>query len=317
LSGLPNVIYPWIATIFWDWTISEIKREDFVDRWNQRMKRFSSLEANDCWRLLVHHFGKTSEKLDIEYMRSRLSSISPPTEFCAPEYGTEGPVIGTVHTSKGRESENVIFYLPKAAAYRANQAEECMEEARVVFVGATRARGRLFIGDSEAGSGRTSKRSGRAFREVGLRLTSVNIEVGRVKDVNAEDLTGLETFDRQDDAINSQKTISVLGYSAGSTKLMARRANLEKKFMVALDQRNPLLFKLSTEFMYDLRGIIQELRLRTHGWDLDPLQIVGARSIVLNAQDERLRKLHRPWSDSGFILAPLLIGFPEVSVGYR
>jgi hypothetical protein len=98
---------------------------------------------------------------------------------------------------------------------------------------------------------------------------------------------------------------------------MARRANLEKKFMVALDQRNPLLFKLSTEFMYDLRGIIQELRLRTHGWDLDPLQIVGARSIVLNAQDERLRKLHRPWSDSGFILAPLLIGFPEVSVGYR
>jgi len=317
LSGLPNVIHPWLATVFWDWTLPELKREDFFIRWSQRIKSFPHLEADNCWRLLVHHFGKTSEKVDIEYMRRRLSSLSPPTEFCAPEYGTEGPVIGTVHTSKGRESENVIFYLPRAAAYRASQAEECMEEARTVFVGATRARGRLFIGDAEAGPGRTFSRSGRAFREVGLRLTSVNVEIGRSKDINAEDLTGLETFDRQDDAIKSQKAVSILGYSAGSTKVTARRANLENKFLVAVDHRSSMLFKLSTEFMYDLRGIVRELRLRTHGWDLDPLQLVGARTIVLNAQDARLQKLHRPWSDSGFMMAPLLIGFPEVSVGYR
>lgn len=317
LSGLPSAIHPWLASMFWDWTLPEQNQQDFFSRWAQRIHNSSQAEADYCWRLLINHFGKTSEKIDIEYMRARLSSLSPPIEFCASEFGTEGPIIGTIHTSKGRESENVIVYLPKLSVYRGSQGEECLEEARTVFVGATRARDQLFVGDAEIGPGRTFSKSGRAFREVGLRLNSVNIEVGRSRDINPEDLTGLEAFLRQEDVVNSQRMVVLIGSGAVRTKISAHRHGQENRFSVFAIDRKELLFKLSSDFVYDLRGIIRELRLRTHGWQLSPLQLVGTRSMVLNANDARLQNLHRPWSESGFMIAPLLIGFPEVTVGYR
>jgi hypothetical protein len=314
LSGLPNVIQPWIAAIFSDCISPTLIKDDFYKKWVVLFSENLSLNVDLCWNLLVHHFGLSHEKIDVSYMRTRLSSISPPIEFCLPEFGGKGPVIGTVHTSKGRESDNVIFYFPKIQAYIVNKFEECMEEARTVFVGATRTKSQLFIGDAELTTGRTHMKSGRAYREVGLRLNSVNVEVGRTKDINAEDLTGSDVFETALDAKSSQSALAQINESKEYLKVSASRFKAEKKFTVNLKNSNNSLFTISSDFTYDLRDIVRELRVKTHGWELQGLQIVGSRTLVLRDQDPRLQKLHQPWCDSGVMLAPLLIGFAEVSL---
>jgi hypothetical protein len=314
LSGLPNVIQPWVASIFSDCISPTLSKDDFQKKWKETFLEKSALTVDQSWNLLVHHFGLSHEKIDIHYMRNRLSSISPPIEFCLAEFGGKGPVIGTIHTSKGRESDNVIFYFPKIQAYIINKSDECMEEARTVFVGATRTKSQLFIGDAEFTTGRTHMKSGRAYREVGLRLTSVNVEVGRTRDINADDLTGLDVFETALDAKKNQTELAQINESKEYRQVSASRFKNENKFFVHLKNSNELLFTISSDFTYDLKNIVRELRVKTHGWELSGLQIVGTRTLVLRDQDPRVQKLHQPWSNSGVMMAPLLIGFADVSL---
>jgi hypothetical protein len=311
------VIHPWIAAIFSECVLPSLGKQDFYQKWQELLFDKSDLSVDKSWNLLVHHFGLSQEKIDVTYMRTRLSSVSPPIEFCLPEFGGKGPVIGTIHTSKGRESDNVIFYFPKIQAYIVNKFEECMEEARTVFVGATRTRSLLFIGDAEFSTGRTHKKSGRAYREVGLRLNSVNVEVGRTKDINADDLTGLDVFTTKLDAKKAQEALVVINEAREYLQVLAERFKSEKKFKVHLKNDENVLFTISSDFTYDLRDIVRELRVKNHGWDLTDLQIVGTRTLVLREQDPRLQKLHKPWSDSGIMVAPLLIGFSEISLNNK
>ena len=317
LSGLPHVIHPWIAAIFSECVSTSLGKEDFYQKWEELLFDKIDLNVDKSWNLLVHHFGLSQEKIDVSYMRRRLSSVSPPIEFCLPEFGGKGPVIGTIHTSKGRESDNVIFYFPKIQAYIINKFEECMEEARTVFVGATRTKSLLFIGDAELTTGRTHKKSGRAYREVGLRLNSINIEVGRTKDINADDLTGLDVFTTKLDAKKSQEALTQINSTRKYLKVLAERFKSEKKFKVHSKNDENILFTISSDFTYDLRDIVRELRVKNHGWDLAGLQIVGARTLVLNEEDLRLQRLHKPWSESGIMVAPLLIGFSEISLNNK
>ena len=317
LSGLPNVIHPWIAAIFSECVLPSLSKEDFYQKWQELNFNKNNLNVDKCWNLLVHHFGLSQEKIDVSYMRTRLSSVSPPIEFCLPEFGGKGPVIGTIHTSKGRESDNVIFYFPKIQTYIINKFEECMEEARTVFVGATRTKSLLFIGDAEFSTGRTHKKSGRAYREVGLRLNSVNVEVGRTNDINADDLTGLGVFTTKLDAKKAQESLVEINETSEYHQVLTERFNSEKKFKVHMKNDGNILCTISSDFTYDLRDIIRELRVKNHGWDLTGLQIVGTRTLVLREQDSRLQKLHKPWSDSGIMVAPLLIGFSEVSLNNK
>ena len=317
LSGLPNVIYPWIAAIFSECVLPSLSKENFYQKWQELLFDKTDLNVDKSWNLLVHHFGLSQEKIDVSYMRTRLSSVSPPIEFCLQEFGGKGPVIGTIHTSKGRESDNVIFYFPKIQSYILNKFEECMEEARTVFVGATRTRSLLFIGDAEFSIGRTHKKSGRAYKEVGLRLNSVNVEVGRTKDINADDLTGLDVFKSKLDAKKAQDALVVINEASEYLQVLAERFNSEKKFKVHLKNDENVLFTISSDFTYDLRDIVRELRVKNHGWDLTGLQIVGTRTLVLRDQDSRLQKLHKPWSDSGIMVAPLLIGLAEISLNNK
>lgn len=318
LSGLPPVIHTWIALIYWDWLSPKQERADFDKLWGARISPALNLDPDRAWKLLIQYFGKDRNTLDIRYMQERLSSISPPIEFCDVDFGSQGPIIGTVHTSKGRECDNVILFLPRASTYLSKQEAECLEEARVLFVGATRARKCLFVSDAETIGARTLASSGRAYQEIGLRLNSIHVEIGRSKDIGAIELTGKEMFVTQDAALLAQKSITSVATSATYEKADAFCPEGSPRFAVLARQgaKAPICF-LSKGFNYDIRDIKRGLHLRTHGRRLTELQIVGARTLVLSPNDPQLQSLHKPWSDSGFMLAPLLIGFPTLKVGIR
>jgi len=315
MSGMPHAIQSWIGVMFWDWIEPDQQYEDFCTRWARRIPRGSKYQKERSWNNLVQFFGISASRIDVKYMNRRLSSISPPVEFCEPEFGSSGPIIGTIHTSKGREAETVHLYLPEFISHRFKTESAAIEEAKVLYVGASRAKNRLYVGSSPTQTGRTLKGIGRAFQEIGTRLSSINFEIGRAYDFNGAGLAGILGFPDADSAKRAQsrilslcdKTTRATGRLVGKT-FLARFAIYSEKF-----PDTPIAF-LSDSVNQDLRKIVRELHLRRHGSELNSIKILGCRTIAVSEQSDDRQVLHPPWRDSGFLLAPLLTGFPAVTL---
>lgn len=72
--------------------------------------------------------------------------------------GTAGPLLGSIHGAKGREASNVLLMLPPVPS---GDDVDWREEARVLFVGATRASAHLYLGRARPGVLRHSRTGSR------------------------------------------------------------------------------------------------------------------------------------------------------------
>jgi DNA helicase II / ATP-dependent DNA helicase PcrA len=75
--------------------------------------------------------------------------------------GTAGPILGSIHGAKGREASNVLLMLPPVPS---GDDVDWQEEARVLFVGATRASKHLYLGRAQPGMVRPGKNGSRWLR---------------------------------------------------------------------------------------------------------------------------------------------------------
>ena len=75
--------------------------------------------------------GRKDGSVDMQRLRRRLGQTRPPVELTLPEYGLHGPIVGTIHASKGREASNVVLLLPNGAEFESIEDEK--EETRVLF----------------------------------------------------------------------------------------------------------------------------------------------------------------------------------------
>lgn len=143
--GLPKPVYPWIGRLLGEWEGRTMRHPQFEELWQGRVSAtlFDTGEPDAGWKSLVDIAGDDRGRLDVLHLREILARRNPPDEVLRPTLGDRGPVIGTVHGSKGREAEDVILGLT-ATAREADDAEE----ARVLYVGATRAKQRLRIAET-------------------------------------------------------------------------------------------------------------------------------------------------------------------------
>src|SRR5690606_5276141 len=116
----------------------------FTQLWNERVRATSlaTCRSDEAWAHLVRIAGRTQSNVEMRLLRQRLGRKQPPAELCQSELGHRGPIVGTIHASKGRETDTVHLMLPDLGNRNVDQDEE----ARVVFVGATRGRSRLLVG---------------------------------------------------------------------------------------------------------------------------------------------------------------------------
>jgi len=101
-----------------------------------------------------------------------------------------GQVASTIHAAKGREAQDVELHLPEPRDGLSDA--EAAEEARVLYVGATRARRRLYVAP-ETGTMRVTK--GRHWRAAG---TSVQIQL------RPSDALGMTVFSRPNGSVRAQ-----------------------------------------------------------------------------------------------------------------
>jgi hypothetical protein len=84
-----------------------------------------------------------------------------PVEHTSDHVGTAGPLLGSIHGAKGREASNVLLMLPPVPT---SDDVDWKEEARVLFVGATRASTHLYLGRAQPGFVRLGKNGSRWMR---------------------------------------------------------------------------------------------------------------------------------------------------------
>ena len=315
LSGLPPCLKPWIAQLFWDWVEPLITRQQFEQRWGERDASAlpGSPSDREAWQLLVEVAGRSATMIELSRFRKVLGRTNPPMLFCTPEFGFSGPIVGTIHASKGREADHVALYLPRARDDEGVAASNMEEEIRVLFVGATRARKFLSVGHSPIRGG--FSKNGRAWRVIrpSGRARRIQVEVGRMHDVRPEGLVGRAAFSGSNDALSAQhvwKTVPV------RRDLFARaEQGLGWEFEVIVSGTTQRLAVLDSQVRNDLYEIARDCNAWPPPNFIPHLRTMGVRSLVLAPDDSCLQQLHEPWRTSGIMSAPLLIGFSSCKLG--
>lgn len=319
MSGLPTCVHGWIAVMLWDWIKPDLDREDFDRLWAQRLGPPRNTHADDAWAILVKAFGRSPSRVSIARLVAKLASASPTYDLTLPEFGLQGPTFSTIHGSKGREAAEVRLYLPGGKSADADAADQD-EEARIVFVGATRAKSRLQVGSTQSKSvARRLEPSGRAFTPYpfskGTKSARAAVEVGRARDIDPVGLVGRSLYRTPDEARAAQTRVMALKAGMGLAHADATDEAHDWRFRVALDEDLGDLCYLSASVGYDMFAIAKFVdQLVQLGKTRPPRQLrylktFGVRTLAVAPDDPVRELLHAPWRDSGLIAAPMLMGY--------
>ena len=335
LSGFPVSIHPWIGRCFWDHTEDRISEADFADLYKKRTGVESVEEIELRWRDLLREVGVDAHRISIRKLSNLLSRPNVPRCFASPDYGVSGPIIGTIHASKGRETDNVWLFVPNSPHFRKieeeKRFEEVLEEARILFVGATRARNTLIVSDVKGGN--HFRRSGnmneskRAFTIKNAAERKFALELGRKGDVRAEGLVGKRFFGDESQIMLAQRALWTRREHSTPLKATSTR-EMDYVYQVSIDYEysdsryeDAFKDKVFADKLFALDPSVNGDIFRAGkmmGEKLKPpskfrhFYSLGARTLALSTEDPIREVLLEPWKHSGFMLAPILVGYPDI-----
>ena len=320
MSGLPVCLAPWIGATLAEHTEPELSQNRFMELWAERVHDtpFASCQSDDAWAQLVRIGGvsKLKTAVDMEKLRKILGRQQPPVEFCSTELGSHGLIVGTIHASKGREADIVHLMLPRSG--RTKSADK-NEEARVLFVGATRGRSRLFVGDGhDVYWAQKIPESARVYHIQAAR-GKVRIQIGCDKDIEATGLAGREFFANPDQVRASQEQIR--GFIDKIVPLVAEKDPGKKIFYRLRENKHgQCLAVLSRVVTDDLCTVVNAVEKKLRLNNMSPpdnipcLYACGVRTVVVPMDTSAGDTLHEPWRSSGIMLAPLALGYSMVQI---
>ncbi|MFC1579154.1 3'-5' exonuclease, partial [Pseudomonadota bacterium] len=250
-------------------------------------------------------------------LRELLSRERPPLDFLVDENQLSGPVLGTIHASKGREANQVHLMLPPDNFMDDNPDSpyvmtpaEIAEEERVLFVGATRAKQRLMVG--KGNKMYASRYDGRrTFRGVRGNPNARMVEVGLNGDI---DLVSMADERLPIDHAGLQQWLWEQADTVVDLKIRYD-AGLNVNVLEVVHDGAPVAL-MSKRFTWDLWGIGKIVAKKNGiakckpGSVIRHVRMTGVRTVVVpEAERERLLT---PWRHSGFLLAPIISGFSMV-----
>lgn len=144
-GGTPEVVAPWVAATI-NAAVSEresatFRRSDFRDAWEELQGSWliEGWDEDTAWQTL-RRLGKDRSHVSAEKIADRLSRGRVPDNLFLKEIGSSGPILGTVHGSKGREAPVVVVGVPPEDRYGEMTDDQDREEARVLYVALSRAK---------------------------------------------------------------------------------------------------------------------------------------------------------------------------------
>lgn len=307
MSGLPVCIAPWLGACLSGYTEPRLNKRTFSQLWEDNVSKelSGSLESENAWDMLIHTAGENANQVDMSCLRRRLGRKKPPSEFCLPTVGFAGPLFGTIHASKGRETDHVYLMSPKNGG---NNNGGTGEEIRVLFVGATRARESLSFGDGYNHFSRGLPKTKRIYHIHDD--CHAQVEFGRENDIDALSVASRTIGDQT--ARKIQENLRGIGtnpieVNVGQLPNYAYKLVSSEKCMGYLSSGvNTDLFEIGDDIHRNYGG-----SRRKPPRKIDHLRIMGIRTIVLPPDSPICEKIWGPWSTSGLMLAPVILGYPK------
>ena len=314
MSGYPPSIHPWVATLLWDFSERYLRRAYFEELWAQRMADPGSSGPNqeDAWALMWRTAGASGDRIEMRRLRAQLSRAQPLLGFVSPDLGGYGPILGTIHASKGREAPYVDLMLPPEQ----NEHGDLEEEARVLFVGATRAREGLRVGKAPWCSAR-SLDSRRVFQFGSSNQSPrARVEIGRYGDLDESMLVSDRVYESETEVQKAQDLLR-RGIAESFSAVAQQEAALDFSYVlyVDVDGERIALGGLHSRVKQDLWSLSRIAAARHGAGALRPppklsyVRVVGVRSVILPEDHPELTRAHSPYDETGVFLAPVLCSF--------
>lgn len=300
MSGLPVVVQPWIGLLLSDHVEPILTREEFRRRWKIWANHpiICVQDESQCWANLYRH-APHGTGVKMLRVRELLALDRPPVSLCQPDVGVRGPVISTIHASKGRQADRVRLMLQHAKHHDWCEVADLDEESRVIYVGATRAR-QVF----EVGQGyrcyATSLRSGRIYER---KSGAFQIQIGMHDDVDPM------AHARRHDAPAVQELLR--RFASETTPLDADLSEQAGwSYELTFKGGDEVIGRLSQAVNHDLFELA-----RMKGWHRPPkhvphLYMFGVTTV--GAPPDRCEGLQWPYAQSGIFLAPVVKGYTQL-----
>jgi len=310
LGGMPHLGAPWVAP-----TLNEAFRaaDDLVvdetafrEAWalvgDANPWLVAGWEVDTAWRLL-RRLGRGVRRatVDIGQVAKRLAVQTLPDDVSRRELGTTGPLVSTIHGSKGRESTHALLLLTAAQ-------EECAEEARVLYVGLSRAKERFDVRTLRGTRWAHLKESGRAWHRA--KSGNRRVEVGRAGDFDLArtlEALGEKLATQQDLLARFDGTVRAVDVRTGEAPRWIRHAVWEGTPLAALSvacEKELWQVARQGEPGASTPTLVKHLRW----FDLGSVALSGEAAVKLN--------LPEPWNSTRLFLMPVIVG-PGVIFGAK
>lgn len=267
-----------------------VSAAEFSTLWDEREmdSAFPKLEKGVAFGKLLEISGSRTT-LDMTTLRNNLTRFKLPSDLIRLEPGRGGPIIGTIHAAKGREAKAVYLYIPQPGA--SGKHADCDEEARVLFVGATRGKEFLHIGNGFPGRKKGEKKIFMLSDGDGY--------------VNPETVAGRRFFPLVHEVDHSQARLRQLAAMLErNPEPLPLYASLKNERYEVKDGEDNLLCFLSdsakSKILEETKFLPQKINL----WLRD------VRTIAVPDYDAHIQALHEPWKRGKILLAPCFNGFP-------
>jgi hypothetical protein len=256
--------------------------------------------------LLLEHAFERGERLDVGRLADLIARVAPPAALTEAHAGLR-LTLSTIHGSKGREAERV-FMAARKRLLKTDSEAAAAEEARVLFVGLSRAKRELTTISLTRGISYRGEVRGRPWGS--LRLQSgemVCCMVGLTEDVSLRRGLGV-TFEEQGAATQAL----LAGFDGAPQRITARRDEDGTHRLLCAEGA---LGALSSRLLDDLRTINTDHGRGGYLFDeLRELSWLGVRTVALAAQDPRASSLCGSWRNTRLWLAPVILGAPMVTM---
>ncbi len=328
LANRKAEIKPWIGIIFSSFFEDFISEQEFKEIWHENKENIflSETDVDICWNDLLENVPHSRAGFaDIRKLRQILSSERINTKFTNPDIGHWGPILGTVHGSKGREADNVVYFLSKPN--KSLEELDRLQEARVMYVAASRPRDNLHLGESSVNYPRNSLNgSNRRWAYIDRNF---HLETGLSQDIEKTSLVDKDIYSDFEYVKNVQNFIK------NSIRPDSSPQKLNLVNMIHVDKKDPKYRR------YEIRLIDQEENSNIHSlglmstfftrevWNavnthkrykpppaIGKVFFLGCQTVAISPNDERVSRLHEPFSKSCFWLAPSISGFPMFQDGW-
>lgn len=309
IGALPRVAAPWIAIVANEMCDDPgLKTRAALDRvWARKLDgRWASKgwTAEMAWGLLRRIAPDKANTIALDRIAERLAMSVVPDECFIREIGTRGPILGTIHGSKGREAETVLVCVD-GNERKYDSVDQAAEEARVLYVAVSRAKEKLDV--REISSTRCSYDDGRAYRFT--RRGDLQIEVGREGDVDPvwTVTDDAQTVARQQDALAT--------YNGDALKVLVhtdKAHNYTQRLLVDTgDWANAgdYLGALSLNCKQEVWDIVKRTRVGKYSPTYMPmLRWFDVTTVGFSRDNDRVHEMPHPICESRLCLAPVVIG---------